>query len=631
MQTHAAALFVSVCIAVVFGAPDVVLSRVQDAPFTPLTAATTYNLDECVYAAVFQDMRDGHLRLGDPYLWEYKSAPNPYACSNELPAVVMSCLSLVAGSLSAAFSLALMIFPPITFLLAYVIVWRWGGSRAIALVSATAMLTVVQIVNPSLLFDFSFMREFRANAMGTAAHTLYHFNSFARVPSIALNFVPTLLSVYFCGEGARRGDFRAAALGGVFLGLLFYTYFFHWTLIYGGLGLASAAFLATRRWKAAGCLMVAGGVGLLVGIPYLLTSWQFQHDPHAADLMRRIGIERGWKADLTVWRYLPFGLVPLAWGLMRRGHEELVLLGAMVIAACGLVNVQVMTGKAVQNGHWLPRGVDPLCFLIVGVMAGSLLGPLRDRFARWGRVCALPVCAVMLAYAACAQASYIVNTAGAQALDRDEAALLAWLDTSTRTDDVILTLSVEDGVLIPAWTRDNVYLPMGWVTNAPDGEIVERLLTACRLYDVPATTLSRLLARDNAWVEWCVDGEKRRFFDRVAFEDAAWNMFVFGWKYFYRPHAEIEDALPPAVREKVAGGAPQFYIPAADRVVLLDAYAATPTDPRQLLRRFRLDYLVVDRRSRQLGQLDAARAPWLERCATLGEIEVYRVRGGTTH
>ena len=154
-----------------------------------------------------------------------------------------------------------------------------------------------------------------------------------------------------------------------------YTYFYSWTFAYAFVaavgillfgeegGWVEFTHVGTKTQRALGGLAIAGALGLLASLP--VWAGVLQKTAAVSDSFRRLNGELTHAIDLhDSIPLLIVGVAILVW--KKKGLRLHWLTPAIIIASLLTLNVQVLTGKTIQPGHWTTYFIRPLlqlCFL----------------------------------------------------------------------------------------------------------------------------------------------------------------------------------------------------------------------------------------------------------------------------
>ncbi len=634
-RTYVLAIVGATSLAFAFGLPHLIIPRMQGplGRYAPLTTKTTFKTDESVYAAEIREASEGHWIAQDAYRYEHPRWPAPRAMGSAFVNLVLGIVTRALGSVTRTFIVGSFVFIFLDYLLTALLLTGWTGRPFLSAAAAAVMLAWVQILSVATLTP-TWLSGARAHVVDSMS-PLTEFNTFGRTPIISFTFLIFIAVVWLWSRALDRRTTRAITAAGVAFGLTFYTYLYYWTLFVTAAAVLAALLWVGGRRDALRALVRVAGIGLVLSLPWVVSVAGAQVSGFARDFAPRVGLQFGRVVDPLSWRYALVGLGFAVWGLRDRSRLEPLLIAGLVLSGVICLNAQVVTGFTIQPHHWSFRVLDPLMIVAAAYAVGrawpvravstdlSTSGALRTVTAF---ACATAVVAGAVAYAYSTNLEYSRRTYAYQKLPADTAAAYDWLDQHTQTDDVVLSLSIENSMLVPIYTRDKVFLPLAWQTSASEEESWDRLLTAFRVFGVPRRVLAARLNADNAYVPWVTAFDVSGVPDTEGYEGAFFNLALFGGRYRFWPgYVPREVELPADVRAAVEKGALTFYFPQPLRRRVLAQYAAYPSVAKTLLTKYRIDYLYDGPYEKTIARFRPDRLPWLTKVYSSGAVDIYRV------
>src|SRR3990172_6088544 len=89
-------IIIAIGVGLVFGGSQLLLPRLLGLTYSPLainSQASPLVMDETIaYASKAQEVLNGHWRLSDLFIWEYKQSPSPLV-GESFPAVIMALMA----------------------------------------------------------------------------------------------------------------------------------------------------------------------------------------------------------------------------------------------------------------------------------------------------------------------------------------------------------------------------------------------------------------------------------------------------------------------------------------------------------------------------------------------------------
>lgn len=180
------------------------------------------------------------------------------------------------------------------------------------------------------------------------AHMPWNFMLQWRIPDPALDLPFLFLQVITVGRARERPTRLNIGLSALSFGLLFYVFFYAWTLAGAALCLA---FLLDRAGRKV--YVITLSLGAILGLPQVAHSFYVKH-LMSADALRRFGLFAPTpRLALMTVPYLSILLVILAglW-IWKSGRFDLIYLWSLLAGGILLSRTQVVTGIFLHGYHW---------------------------------------------------------------------------------------------------------------------------------------------------------------------------------------------------------------------------------------------------------------------------------------
>jgi hypothetical protein len=339
--------------------------------------------------------------VGDPFMYEYRDARNPFQ---------FFAIEFVVGRLGAALGLPIdtlataisFVFPALLSLLLYAFALRLSGSRLTALVVATAMLLGNELVR----FDSI------ANTINT-----FHFDGMYREFLTYSRFInPQASALLFFGELfvlhrlSITKSWRLALISGAALGVLAYIYPYFWMFAFVLLGVVFLYSLLARQWRLTHLALAAGATAGVVMLPFLVailpillhggeTALTQAIPTHRIIVEKMILLPLFMYAALWLWGWKGKGR-SAQWAWMFSTKYIFVLL--LLVSGLIVSNHQIITGKLLFQQHFHFFTNIPLFVLSMSLLYMELLQLLPRR---WRIIGAFAAAVVLIWYALGVQVS----------------------------------------------------------------------------------------------------------------------------------------------------------------------------------------------------------------------------------
>jgi hypothetical protein len=366
--------------------------------------------------------------------------------------------------------------------------------------------------------------------------------------------IPFLLGHFALVLHARqRGGTRRALAAGASFGLLFYAYFYFWTMVLAGSLLALVVDNGGRRLHATVLL-----VGLTLGAPALGAGLAVKRGT-PPDWLGRTDkfVAIGHFDELLVPR-LAIAVWAAAGVFVVRRRPELVYLWCTAAAGIACTNHQVVSGLQIENFHWIAGLGLTLSVMLAAVVLGWL--PIQGREAGRARpgliLGALVV--VQVALGVFLRCQEVVRTA--------ETRWFAELNRSARRDD--LGRGVPPGAVVAGEPDVLLWIAalgegraltgrlVDFSARVTDDELDERLVLNLFLLGHPPAAARRLVELPAGHLSWEAQAQRdparaarqrahrRTLIDRIWGDPTRW-IAAFGVSHVVLPAARGSNPISP--------------------------------------------------------------------------------------
>lgn len=527
ISLHKTALMLCIAVSAVYGLHHLVLLRaahIQGVQYHPLVV----NEDEAMFTAPKAHAAHmGEIVVGDFNVAEYKDT-RLYVLPFLSP-LIMGNLARMTGSIETAFIVGDFVFPPIIFLLFYIFLLLLSGRRVLAIFGATLFIFLPQF----LLAVPPVIPYLQATILSLAAKGSSLYFSRVEDPQLTMPLYLAALIFFLLIFQGRREKW-IVALGGIFYGLLFYSYFYYW--MYVSMALALGIALVWRPMPdVRKRLMLAMALGLLISVPHWINASLVAGLPQYPDLFDRLRPEVGRALNLQTlpsFAYILHGaLAAAAWFLLwKKEPAHALFLASFLLPVYAAYNIQIITGFNVHPDHWFKAALPIVnaAMLLIAYHAirqyGSRLTPrmlivpwialsallvfkiihTEVSLVRWASVSLLAaaslgmlwffvsarytwlrgkyvfvflgasVIALLFVKGLLIQRTFIAVNAP-KTLPAEEFASYQWLVQNTPPYSVIASPSFTTNARLQLYTRNRLFLPNGYNTIAGDTELWTRL------------------------------------------------------------------------------------------------------------------------------------------------------------
>ena len=411
-----------------------------------------FNSDALYYQARVQEISDGHRDLNNPYFYEHKDISYPQASGAEYFVYGLTRLGgLKAFQLQIIFDF---LFPALIFVLTYLLFQKFYRNKYVSVVLPLLLYTVV---------------------MGGIFKPIN--------PQVTLPLLLLFLIFWVNLIINQKRKWFNAILAGLFWGLLFLTYFYHWSFLVVLVGIYLVSVLMRKSYTELKYHGVVIGIAGLVGLPYFWRIFASLNAPFHNETAVRVGtyfshLPESYPRAVVALVWLGFFILLARYYKIEQSRKTQIA-AALLIANFLYPNHQLITGIIIENAvHW--SWMPILIFFLCG---HYLIGIIRKQSNKnYYYKIILSVALILLFLPAWRLHSFTWNPY----LDRYKSGvtenrqyyddIFNWLDFNTKKDSVVLSHSYLMR-FIPVYTANNVY-NTEYAYNLPssDNEVIERYL-----------------------------------------------------------------------------------------------------------------------------------------------------------
>lgn len=461
LRTHSAALILAAIVASLTAFPQLIAEERMGSAYQGVHPVVID--DQLFYLVRAHETFDGHPTLGNPYLAEHKDTPGMQFW---IPDMILAYLASFVGGLHAGTIFFDFLFPFLIVSLSYAIIFVLSRDRLFAIAFAA-------LLDPGIVFL-----------------------PFLRTPNQQLFTV--LLATSLCLILALKHTNTRWAIAATLLGAsLFYIYPFYWTYwVVIMLIACGASYVFIRETKAHQMLAAVFCGASLLAIPYFMQMYQASKISYYAESLQRIGvIATHFPSGVIILMYASIALILMAWCWWKKIlplNSLFIFMASTAVAGIVVVNQHVITGSNFYfAGHYTIFVQFMSMFGIAWCFSALSVRYIPEKYVhviRW--IFAM----LLILFALSRVIAPVLSLATPQPPDvaaERYGPVLTWLDTHTKTDDVVYanqTLSP----YIPAYTRDNVfYSTWADVAYLPQSEVDARFI-GTRYFD-PTFTRDMIL------------------------------------------------------------------------------------------------------------------------------------------
>lgn len=467
-----------VLVSFIYGLPHIILTSKLGAEYTPFSISGESRIarDETyAYAPEVNYILKGHLFLKDAYVSEYANYPTPFM-GESVPSIVFALLSKLTGSMENAFIAADFIFPPIIFLLFFLLTRRFVKNNllasSIAFVAVVARDFIAVVPYPQQTFQYLTIAEGQD-------YLLYFSRAFH--PQLTFIFF-ALAFMFFLNLVEKPNSKKFLVLSGISFGVLFYSYVFYWTYFVVFLGLNSIYFLARREKSIIIALLKSSAISLMIAIPYLFNMYKFYQLDLATDFVTKSSLQN-MPLPITLVRYL---LVAVLFFITakKRNNKFFVFLSFLLAGVLITPISKLLIGQDLETFHYLRRALMPFATIAFFI---TIYSAIKNKRYLNGFL-SIVLFITFITFALNTQIIVSRKIKDSHVRNHDQERVSSWLNANTPKDSVVGSLSTDFESLVPVYTQNKVFFPPTDRTIMPTSEGVTRY-----------AILSNILGVDMSW------------------------------------------------------------------------------------------------------------------------------------
>ena len=485
---------VCLLISLIYGLPHIIipLTLSSEQQYTPFAingvSALTYD-ESYIYAAQANYTSIRWKPAYDTDIYEYRDVP---AVFPSVPYFLLAAMTHLTGGIDKTFIVSDFVFPPLAFFLVYALVSSCTLNPGVGLLAG--LCTVVVSFGPRNFLEV--LPDILRTGWSSANQPL----EYSRMLHPQLSFTVFALAIYLLWWAMNRSSVILQVASGLAGGLLFYVYAYYWPVWLGACFLLCLS-RSLRHSNGHRRLWLSFAVAVCTSVFFWRNYLEARRFPNYAWRSARFGMEFGHTPSLPKLTftavYIGIFLSFLAIGHLLSGarpspvdltHRSRVRLffGALFIAACIALNIEVITGVNVESlEHYPNRFFQPFlvmaCFVFLGPPTLAVMSSIRLRYPRLPRLAIVAGLVLLTGLATLRQTVVAINTAPRHVYDEEKKSLYAWLNRNTSVDSVVLLPVSDLSYLLPVYTHNCQWIPNGTRTTASNAEILDRFLIGAKL------------------------------------------------------------------------------------------------------------------------------------------------------
>lgn len=358
--------------------------------------------------------------------------------------------------------LATFFLPALLCFLIYLLTNSLSGSPKTAALASLAVTLGYYWITPNLRAVFGLVS-------GYFNQSLF----FTRPISPQFHFIPFIFALYLIHKVSSKKSNILILTTGIITGLLFYTSVYYWTFIYAGLFILTIISIIKKNTDSVGKYLLIYLISFTIAIPYLLSAVALNKLPYFPEIFRRGGgiythqpmfpvLEAAFLLFLIIMRYL-----------FRDKKEDFYFMISFVAGGLVCLNQQIITGKTVEPMHWQSY-TDKVFIIICFFICGSFI--LKRLKLSWINRFFYPACVLFLVLGITQQNIYFSARSGIFRGLQGLGLILRYIHKEIPADAVILTdpLNLQEERMLSVFTKNYPYISDSFfITSAIKKEEIE--------------------------------------------------------------------------------------------------------------------------------------------------------------
>ena len=586
-----------------------------DEPYTPLVAGDVnfYTIEETMYASNIRDVYDGHLIVTDSQIYENKNKSN--ILTPWFTYLTLGLMTKLTGSVGNTFIISDFLFPALTFLVVYFIVNRVTHNHLVSILGGLGVLLI------SYAFALQSPAFYTQNLIPFNFSRLPYY--IGRLPFTEFTFLVFALAILFVYLAIETGKKRFVLLAGLLGGLQFYTYVFNAIGMSLGLSLLFLLFLIRREFRNLKIILAIGLLAMVIGSQYILETINIRQSADYSEFLLKVGTDYGRINPLYLLRTLFYGALILPYLILK--DKKMVLTILLLFYSIGLIglNLQLILGYNIQPRHYWFAILEPIGMIlitiyfyeifyaknVVKIFSTGLINKFIGIVQRNFKPITVVLILGLILHGTLMHISYAFTTYQDFTLSKSKLELFQWLDENTARDDVVMTLDIENNILLPVYTYNNIFLPNALISTSPVNETIERILISYKLFDVSSSYLEKLL--ENEYINTSIRGYisvNPENYDKPMF-----HYYLFHYRHMFdNKKLKFDTNLPKETilkeiqaRELDADSIESIiFVPDEFRKKVLSEYSNYTSNISELSSKYKLDYIVIGPYEKTISQRD---------------------------
>ncbi|MFH1823045.1 MAG: hypothetical protein ABH830_05090, partial [Patescibacteria group bacterium] len=287
-------------------------------------------------------------------------------------------------------------------------------------------------------------------------------------------------------------------LAGIFYALSAYSYPFHFIHLSAALFILLIILCFQRKWQIVKRLFLSFFISLAVLTPFFYWQIKLKMLPQYRDIFSRYGPELSHAFRISYWKeyiwYLFISGFVILWGEKTKKQKIAYFIISFILAGILCLNMQTVLGFNLEPRHWEIRTI------FLGLSLGWLIAFwwVSDYFKKYNKNIFIVFSGVLIIIFLAVHAIHVKYNETKEnyhfyIMPEYKQESFNWLNNNTEVDSVIVSPAFSTNIFITMHTHNNIFIPMGINSLAPEEEAIERLIITYKIFGVKREQLDKLL------------------------------------------------------------------------------------------------------------------------------------------
>jgi len=495
--------------------------------------------DETNCFSYVREICDGNILSSDPYTKEHKNGPLPHGffCFLLIALVGKIFGGVINGLIASNF-----IFSFLGFLVLYYMTYKFTQDEWLSIFIPLAVM-----ITYNLTYAFPFVRHNDFSTLISffkwSPSRVRQLEYFARLPYAQVSFPLFALAIAKLYEYVSYQNISKKLLyyTSLSVSILWYVYLYYSSFIIMFLFVLAVIYLISKRNTITLRILKIIPVLIVIGIPYIISSFQLRLLPVGYEMAERFGGEFG---RFFVISNVVIELIIFIIPLYFINRDLFLFFLSFVISVMLCQNVQVITGFTIMHYHYDEALLRPFSIVIVFSAIYyyfkeliKIIPYLEKKFFHYIKAAILGMASLVIIYGGFVNhIKFAKDNYQKYILDFSTQQLFNWINSNIPKESVIGCLNIEMNDLLPVHTHCNVVIPNASHCYVYTYEIMDRFTTMSALLNFSTSYMESLMDEGYASTQryWATVYSQEKP-DIDIFHSGMWINHISSRKFLFHP------------------------------------------------------------------------------------------------